>query len=410
MLDSAIDSLKQNGVRYFLKCALVRKAIVLFRQGDHPHSLEYFSKARSMTAISEECTDPFLKVSKLQEEEEDLTAEIYETIPMIFSGNNVEAREQLNQLRRKLKEKSFDHPELSTLLNNIGLTCQRGNKDSRAALKWYKKAYLERRHLEKICPESLVVMLNNIGMIHYELKELDTAKTYIRKAVEIGRRSRWPHSNTALAFVHLSIINFKEKNFMETLRLLVEADTMMLTIGRNYEFRLRITESLLHVRVIISQLGLTPGAGESEDVERLLKKSAADILRDLLAIGSTVKGHLSDEGHSRMLAAYEHGIILHWNVLEEREQYKQELLHYAHANGWVRSVLLSNKDITRSKSEQLVKHRPLYDYLVRTEDLQLSEVTRHVFDTCTYCAIVRQYYTDQIWSNHVQQQQMVARG
>lgn len=197
---------------------------------------------------------------------------------------------------------------------------------------------------------------------------------------------------------------------METFRLLVEADTMMLFIGKNYEFRLRITESLLHVHVIIRQQGLTPEAGESEAVKLFLQKSAADILQELLAVGFTVRGHLSEEGHSRMLAAYEHGMILHWNVPEQREQFRQDLLHYAHTNSWVRSVFLSNRDVTRSRSEALMKHKPFYIYLANTENLDLREVMSRMFDSCTYCDIVRQYYTDQIWSIEVQHQQQGARG
>uniref|UniRef100_A0A2C9LXK5 Prolyl 4-hydroxylase alpha-subunit N-terminal domain-containing protein n=1 Tax=Biomphalaria glabrata TaxID=6526 RepID=A0A2C9LXK5_BIOGL len=98
--------------------------------------------------------------------------EIYETIPMIFSGENEEALKKMMTLYETIHDRYTDHPDYDVLLNSIGLAFQRGYQDLSRALEWYTKSLKQRSLLVRINPQSMLVTLNNIAMIRLRTGDL----------------------------------------------------------------------------------------------------------------------------------------------------------------------------------------------------------------------------------------------
>ncbi|CAL1543948.1 unnamed protein product [Lymnaea stagnalis] len=394
-LDSAIETLKSVGPVHYYKWALARKANILQRQGKNQEALKYFMKIKEVSNydIPGE-VDGILKISEQQEEQDKLTTEILATLPMIFLGDNEKARDRLHILLNELDSRCPNHPELSILLNNIGLTMQRGNKDLRGALEWYQRAYIQRSYLEKICPEDLVVPLNNIGMCFARLNQLERGKRCLEKALEIQLERGGAHYNTALTLAHLAELSIKKQNFMEAYEKALEAEEILKKIAKQHDCRLRVLNSLVHYRIIIRQLNLTT----AETTTARFVKSAEDFVDYMLELVSSMQ--LSDEGHHDTMAAYEHGMILKWgNSREKFQQYKNEYLLFVLENEWVRDLMFSKKDELASAA----KHKSLYFYVSDTEyeDLDLETFISYMTHACAHCQEVNQVYSANMWQDEV---------
>ncbi|CAL1543952.1 unnamed protein product, partial [Lymnaea stagnalis] len=390
-LDSAIETLKQVGPVHYYKWALARKANVLQRQGNNQESMKYFMKIKEVTNydIPGEI-DGILKLSEQQEEQDEITTEILEAVPIIFLGDNERAREKLHILLDEMDSRCPNHPELSILLNNIGLTIERGNKDLKGALEWYQKAYIQRSYLEKICPQDMVVPLNNIGMCYGRLNQLDRGKRYLEKALEIQRERAGVHYYTALTLAHIAELSIKQKNFLEAYEKALEAEEILEKIAKQHDFRLRVLNSLVHYRIIIRQLNLTT----AETTTARFVKSAEDFVDYMLKLGSSIQ--LTDDGHHDMLTAYEHAMILNWgNSQEKFQKYKNEYLVFVLENDGVRDLMFSEND----ELALVAKHKSLYFYIRDTEyeDHDLETFISYMTHACAHCQEVKQVYSANMW-------------
>ncbi|XP_055897462.1 uncharacterized protein LOC106052525 isoform X1 [Biomphalaria glabrata] len=253
-LTSAISKLYREGPSYFLVWALDRKGIVLHRLGKYQESIKCFGQARTLLSrLNKHALGEMFHVSDLQVEEERITQEIHQTIPIIFTGNNQLARERLNKLLEHINNRCENHPELSTLLNLIGLTEQRGNNDLDSAIKWYRLSYNERMYLSKVNPENLLVVLNNIAMILLEKGELEQCIKYLTQALDIRRECGWRHYHTALTLTHLSEVYMKCDNFPAAYKKALEADKILKVTAKEHDMRLRVNFTLAHIRVVLRQ-------------------------------------------------------------------------------------------------------------------------------------------------------------
>ncbi|KAH9507358.1 hypothetical protein Btru_057897 [Bulinus truncatus] len=168
-------------------------------------------------------------------------------------GNNELARARLNRLLEHINNRCENHPELSTLLNLIGLTEQRGNNNLDSALKWYRLSYNERMYLYKVNPENLLAVLNNIAMILLEQGKLEHCIKYLNQALDIRRECGWRHYYTALTLTHLCEVYMKCDNFPEAFKKGLEAEKILKLTAKEHDMRLRINFTLAHIRVVLRQ-------------------------------------------------------------------------------------------------------------------------------------------------------------
>ncbi|CAL1543953.1 unnamed protein product [Lymnaea stagnalis] len=409
-MDSAIETLKKFGPVHYYKWALGTKANILQRQGNNQEAIKCFMKVKEVSSYDiPGDVDKILKISEQQEEEDKFTTEILETRPMIFLGDNDNARERLHVLLDELDSRCPNHFELFHLLNSIGLTLQRGKKDLRGALEWYQKAYIQRCYLEKICPQDMVVPLNNIGMCFGRLNQLERGKKYLEKALEIQLERSGAPFYTALTLDHIAELSIKQKQFMDAYEKSFEASDILKKIAKQHDFRLRVLNSLVHYRIIIRQLNLAT----AETTTARFVKSAEDFVEHMLELGSSM--HLTDDGYHYMMTAYEHAMILNWgNSPENFQTYKDRYLLFVLKNDWLRNLMASKKD----ELAMAANHKSLYVYIRDTEykDLDLEIFIRYMIPSCPHCEEVNHVYSANMWQDEVgylinqRQQKQICRG
>ncbi|XP_059142515.1 uncharacterized protein LOC131930143 [Physella acuta] len=501
-LTSAIEKLTPEGPSYQLLYAVDRRAILLHRQGRYQESLEDFRYGREIAKkLNKRALGETYAVSDLQVEEEIITQEIHETIPNIFIGKNKIARAKLNKLLEFINYRCENHPELSTLLNLIGLTEQRGNNDLNSAIKWYKLSYNERMYLARICPENLLVPLNNIAMILHKQGKLEECLKYLNQALDIRRECGWTHYYTALTLCHLSEVNLQCNNICAAFENVLEAERILEKTAQDHDLRLKVMLMLAHVRAVLRQkmepardelrftgfgedvpdlsgtplpqgsehmfqgssfeasseavhksphassqnmpnfneLFSMPQAAE-EELESLLpslfrnsveshdsqtvpkeivpespfvltgnlelvdlNKSSIDHLEHILDFNSRMKGTLSDDGHSNLLATHEHALLLYWNDMEKIKFHRDAYLKYVEENPWITETVFSSgsKDFN---CNTVRKHRDLYYYILRTreEELDLKMFVSLVVKSCLVCQYAPEVYSENFWTREVQ--------
>ncbi|CAG5122647.1 unnamed protein product, partial [Candidula unifasciata] len=244
-LSSAIEHLSRFGNSYFLGWAIIRKAIIHHRQGKYQESLEYFCHLNLPDISLVSNCQIFLSSQPAR-------YFCYLSLPDIFVA--IGKLEGVLDAILDLIQNCFEnHPDIATLLNLIGLTEQRGNRDTQRALMWYKLSYNERMYWAKACPESLLAVLNNIGMIYFYQGDSEECMKYLEKALAIRRECGWTHYNTGLTLVHVAEINMKVGHLVEAFKLLLEAERIFAATVKDHDMRLRVNFDLAHIRVLIRQ-------------------------------------------------------------------------------------------------------------------------------------------------------------
>ncbi|CAL1547345.1 unnamed protein product [Lymnaea stagnalis] len=407
-IDSAIETLKEQGPVFFYKWALRRKAIFLNRQSRYQESLKYFRLANQVT----KCDDPMdpndpIRVSELQESEDDVTAVIYETTPMIFGGqkhHHKKAKLMLTNLLKEIDDRCPSHPYLDVLLLNLGLIEERGSKDLDGALCWYKRSYEVRSYLEKIVPQNMLAALHFMALTLSNKGELDQSEKHLRAALEISRSYAWVHNDTAIALTYLGEVKLRQRQFYEAFQSAVEADEIFQKSCKRHLFRLNVIMNLVHYRTLLRQQMALSRGYDHRTMNSNLMKSAEDYVQYLLDVGSTMTEHLTLEGHHFMMSAHEHGMLLHWgNSTKQFEAYKKNLIKYVQDNPCVQEIMMSDKDFEK-KSEIIALHRHLFVYIQEavSEDLELRKFCSYLHRSCHQCQISKTVKSDvDIWIQEV---------
>ncbi|KAK0054940.1 hypothetical protein Bpfe_015516 [Biomphalaria pfeifferi] len=336
-LESALLVFRQRGLAYFYRWTAVRKGIILQRQGKNQEALLYYSKALN-DHIPLHFGDVLesLKVPEFLIKEEKFTAGIYETIPLIFTGNNEEALNKLYPIRDELKRERYVHPHYAVLLNNIGLAYER-EKDLPEALSWYKKSLDARRPLGKITPQILVIPLNNIAMLSYRLSNdrdsLRESEKYLLEALTILEETNWHFGDKALTLNHLAEVNTKKKDYLQAFHFNLKSLKVLEEKLPHNEFRLKVLIDLAHLRVLLEMQRKHLESTEPEFSEMDLFKSAEEYLQQALDFGKSKCGD-SFDFHSNYLLACVHGMVLHAGYSKDGfEKYRSCFLKHRESVG-----------------------------------------------------------------------------
>nr|KAI8753552.1 hypothetical protein BgiMline_014107 [Biomphalaria glabrata] len=384
-LESALFVLKQRGLAYFYRWTAVRKGIILQRQGKNQEALLYYSKA-----LNDHIPHPFgdvlesLKVPEFLMKEEKYTAGIYETIPLIFTGNNEEALNKLHPIRDELEGERYVHPHYAVLLNNIGLAYER-EKDLQRALFWYKKSLDARRPLGKITPQILVIPLNNIAMLSYRLSNdrdsLRESERYLIEALTILEETNWHFGDKALTLNHLAEVNTKKKDYLKAFHFNLKSLKVLEEKLPHNEFRLKVLIDLAHLRVVLEMHRKHLESIEPEFSEMDLFKSAEEYLQQVLDFGKSKCGD-SFDFHSNYLLACVHGMVLHAGYSKDGfEKYRSCFLKHresvekqSHIKEEVKKLILSKYDSVDSYVTETV-----------TENIEPGMLHTCVTKICAYC-------------------------
>uniref|UniRef100_A0A2C9LJ02 Kinesin light chain n=1 Tax=Biomphalaria glabrata TaxID=6526 RepID=A0A2C9LJ02_BIOGL len=398
-VESAIETLQCYGPTFFYKLALWKKAKLLEDLGDHCQALEYFRKAKEeshLLRLRVE-SDDILQVTELQMEEESLLAEIQETIPLIFSGNNVQAKEKLMMLYETINDRYDNHPEFAAILNGIGLIIQRGTKDMSEAFKWYYRSFKERLHIQNICPQNMVATMNNMAMILCRQGDPDAGEKYLRRSLAILEKIGRKQYYTALTLTHLSEVKVKQGDYFEAYKVTIEAEQILRETSKNHDFRLKINMSLVHHILVLSHTNSSSCAVTSTS-------TVEDSVKCLIQLGSSVKQYLSDDGHHFLMSAYEHALLLNWRDSEDTYQmYRKDLLDHIQKHTLLRDVLLK-KDASQFPSSLLKEHRHIVDYIRDTEYAQLDflKLFSYLSEACPMCRNIVATPSEQLWRKEIE--------
>ncbi|CAL1538902.1 unnamed protein product [Lymnaea stagnalis] len=351
-IDSAIETLKEQGPVFFYKWALRRKAIFLNRQSRYQESLKYFRLAKHVTRCdSRRDPDDPIQVSELQENEDDVTAEIYEAEPLIQCSKRkhlTQIKGMLINLLNDIEDRCPNHPYLEVLLLNLGLIEERVSNDLDEILWWYKRSYEVRSYLEKIVPQNMLVALQLMAKTLSEKGQQDQSEKYLRKSLQISQAYAWVHNDTASALTFLGEVQFKQKHFYDAFESAVEADDIFQKSCKSHQFRLNVIMNLVHYRTLLRQQMVLSRSNDHRSLNPNLVKTAEDYVQYLLDVGSTMTEHLTLEGHHYMMSAHEHGMLLHWgNSTKQFEAYKKSLIKYVQDNPCVQKIIMSDKDFEK---------------------------------------------------------------
>ncbi|XP_059169280.1 uncharacterized protein LOC131951032 [Physella acuta] len=461
-LDKAIETLRVDGPVYMLKWAVRRKAIILFRQSHYNESWECFQQANHVTqSATEEEVDEVLRFSELEILEEELTARIYEVIPLIFRGQPGDLERALQQQLETLdvvRDLCPNHPELPVLLNNLGLILQRGYNDLPRALGWFTQSYNERRLFERIAPSNVCVTLKNMTGICFQLGDLGKAYSYCRRALEAHTKYVWCSSDTALSLSQYSEVLFNMENVTKALTTAISAADMFKETNPKHNYRLRISLNILHYKIVEAYL-----KKHSRAVDRILLKAAdilppqttqqtipeeadmvppqqtfpkeadmvppqqtfpeeadmvppqqtfpeeadnvpplltscSDCLSSTLQLGKTMLASLNSEGHHYMLSVYEHAMMLTWLNTDQLTYYKTQMLNYVQENTGLKN-LLQGREPDETSDDLAFQHRGLYSYIRETsnENLRFETFVDFVSRSCQTCQYTCKYYGESLW-------------
>ncbi|XP_055861778.1 uncharacterized protein LOC106053586 [Biomphalaria glabrata] len=383
-LDSALDTLETSGPTFFYKWALRKKAIILYRMSRYPESKIFFQQAKSVRheIVLPPSDKQTFCVSDLQVLEDDLIGEIYETIPMIFSGENEEALKKMMTLYETIHDRYTDHPDYDVLLNSIGLAFQRGYQDLPRALEWYTKSLKQRSLLVRINPQSMLVTLNNIAMIKLRTGDLAGAECDLQKALTILREGIWYQYNTALTLTHLAETQVKLKKFQDAYVSSMQSDEILKKIYQKNDYRLKINLGMFHYKLLL---------GDS-------KKMDCDI-EAMTDLGLKLEKHMSDDSHHYLMSIYEHGLVVSWAVsMDKFKKYKDELLKHVEENSLVKEVL-GKTEVSSGRQSLLAGHRLFIDYLKNTDlkDLELQKLMDNLTLSCPICKTINEVLGKDMW-------------
>uniref|UniRef100_A0A2C9KIM2 Uncharacterized protein n=1 Tax=Biomphalaria glabrata TaxID=6526 RepID=A0A2C9KIM2_BIOGL len=337
-LESALFVLKQRGLAYFYRWTAVRKGIILQRQGKNQEALLYYSKA-----LNDHIPHPFgdvlesLKVPEFLMKEEKYTAGIYETIPLIFTGNNEEALNKLHPIRDELEGERYVHPHYAVLLNNIGLA--------------------------------------------YERDSLRESERYLHEALTILEETNWHFGDKALTLNHLAEVNTKKKDYLKAFHFNLKSLKVLEEKLPHNEFRLKVLIDLAHLRVVLKMQRKHLESTEPEFSEMDLFKSAEEYLQQVLDFGKSKCGD-SFDFHSNYLLACVHGMVLHAGYSRDGfEKYRSCFLKHresvekqSHIKVEVKKLILSKYDSVNS-----------YVTETMTKNIDAGMIHTCVTKICAYC-------------------------
>ncbi|KAK0054937.1 hypothetical protein Bpfe_015513, partial [Biomphalaria pfeifferi] len=398
-LDSALSVLRERNLAYFYRWTAVRKGIILQRQGRNQEALRYFRDAieskipHHFGDVSES-----LKVPEFLVKEENFTAGIYETIPLILTGHENEALKKLFPLLHDLEsEKENVHPQYAVLLNNIGLAFERG-EDLPKALKWYKKSLEVRRRLGKITPYILVISLNNIAMLTYKLSKdkdsLRDCEKYLHEALDILQETNWHFNDRALTLNHLAEINTQKKDYFKAFQFNMKACKVLQENAKNNGHRLKVLLDLAHLRIVLGIQKKQLEYSEPEFSKMDLLKLPEEYMQDILDFESVNRGDSFDFLSNYLLACV-HGMLLHAGYSKDGfEKYKSCFLKHResvekqfHTKVEVKKLILSKYDL-------------MYCYVTETvtENIDPRKIHGFVIEACVYCQILCKDVRNYAWN------------
>ncbi|KAH9524239.1 hypothetical protein Btru_053880 [Bulinus truncatus] len=384
-LESALETLKERGPTFFYKWALRRKAIILFRMCDYPKSIKYFQRAdhaQEDTPMSPG-DHQTLSVTPLQEEEEKIIGEIYETIPVIFTGDYKSALEKCFSLNETINERYEHHPDHKVLLNNIGLAIHRGTNDLKGALFWYLKSLKLRSHLVKICPQSLLVTLNHVAEIKALTGDLIGAENDLQKAISIIRESYWYHQNTAQILTSMADVNMKLNKFQEAFEFATEAEEILRKVNKHHDLRLQVNLGLVHYTLLLHRWSASP------------HRTIEDYIDVIHELGLSIQCQMSYHGHHYLMSSYEHGMVCNWGVCEDRlKTYRRLLVEFVEGNSAVQKCVERGDNATL-----LGGHKGFLEYVKNTEveDMELGTLLENLNESCPMCRAINEILHTGMW-------------
>ncbi|KAK3798481.1 hypothetical protein RRG08_016382 [Elysia crispata] len=267
-LTEAINVLSRPGVEpsYYLLLFLTEKAKIQARLGKYDESLRVFMRARSLFGqIRTHALGEIFAVTETKLRETELITCVYETVPMIFKGNNALAKERLLTLVEVIEQEFPNSIELPTAHNQLGLSEQRG-RSSAESTERAKARYLIclrlRTYFLKINPIPLYAPLNNVAMLCYRSNDLGQFYNLLEKALQISREFDWNHYYTGLSLVHLAEGSIGRGHFMSALLYLKEGERVLTLTAKDHDLRHRALLELAHVMVT-----LAPGSSHERSMQ-----------------------------------------------------------------------------------------------------------------------------------------------
>lgn len=130
-----------------------------------------------------------------------------------------------------------------------------------------------------------------------------------------------------------------------------------------------------------------------------LRMSAGDYFERIFTITGSTKGTLSDDGLSNVLCSHEH-VMLHnlGNSPEKFQTHLSALSTFSKDNPWLEVDADTDTGVD-SKYRCLIKHKPFYNYVLRTpyEQLDIRTFIKHMLNACLTCSFVRNAFSVDIW-------------
>ncbi|KAH9524224.1 hypothetical protein Btru_053841 [Bulinus truncatus] len=387
-LDSALDTLEESGPTFFYKWALRRKAIILFRMGNYQKSKDYFEQAdkfRKVTPLppSDQQT---LSVTAIQEEEDNIIGQIYETIPMMNLGDDEDALKKCKDLYETINDRYDNHPDYEVLLNNIGLAIQRTGGSSKDALRMFEKSLKQRLLLVKINPLNLIVTLNNVAMLKFSAGKFVAAEKELLRGLEILREGYWYHHNCAIILTSLADVTVRLKKFKDAYDYLSQTEEILEKVNRDHQLRLEVNMKCVHIRLLLDSQGDT--VCQSKEARQLLE-TQLEVIMDL---GSRIKRRMGEDGRHHLMSAYEHGLVFNWRG-SKSNSYRDKLLGYVDENAAIRKAMDSGA------SSLLGNHRHFVRYVknTREENWRLGEMMENINKSCSVCRNLNKILDQKMW-------------
>lgn len=425
-LSEAIRILSKPGVEpsYYLLLFLKERAMIQARQGRYDESLSCFKRAKKLFGhIKTHALDERFAVTESKLRETQLITCVYETVPMIFKGNNEQAKTNLLVLAQELEQEFPNSMELATAKNQLGLSEQRGrsspDSDERAE-QLYLISLRLRSYYVKVNPIPLYAPLNNVAMLSYSNKHYEKFYSLLNEALQISLQFDWYHYYTGLSLVHLAEGSIGLGNFNSALMYLIEAERVLTKTAKDHDLRLRALLELAHVMValkqnpshqeISQQLACTNGLPSDGQLVSAaahmckpispedLNKTALYYLERLSALARDMKGTLSDDGHHFVLSAYEHALSFNWQNAEEVKSYKALIFEHVEKNEFVELF----ERPAPSRYHNMYNHKEVYFYLKQStgndHSLDLNTFLSKQVPACTICKKYgRQFFTKNMW-------------
>ncbi|GFN90239.1 hypothetical protein PoB_001674500, partial [Plakobranchus ocellatus] len=433
-LSKAIEMLSRPGIEpsYYLVLFLKEKAQILSRQGKYDESLKIFKRAKNLfDSLRTHALGEALAVTERKLREIKLVTLLYETVPMIFKGQNAKAFERLSILADRFEQDFPNSRDLATVYNQKGLSKQRGcgksqslsgrNSDMEEAKESYMKSLRIRLGLVKINSMPLYAPLNNVAMLAYRDNDLSQFYRLLEQSLQISKDYNcWLHYYTGLSLIHLAEGSMGLSHFKSAMLYLKETERILSTVSKDHDLRLRALLEMVHVQVALNhQLqhqapcavdtglyrdGELVGPAKHIDQQVTLHEetlSASDYLDRLINVKKEMKGTLSDDGHHFFLAAYEHALLLNWGWPKKFEEFKAFIVQYVEENDFVKLF----KQETPQKYHLMYKHKNVYFYIKECiengMELELDKFLERQVPACTICKSNPCFFTKDMWCKEI---------